>query len=322
MGEKFRTPSNPPKVAPAKLEAVMHTYTATGQHVPIDAGKLLGEHKFSLNQIVASKKYPEEKRRLVVMGDPVVVEADDGEKHQFSIDKFLATWAPYEEENYAMADVNCAPGNHNFQVVVAKANIYMAMDTLSKAIGMPSVRMQSKPARKVFSKSELESGALVLVPETTNITMSVPTQDNQKPDPPSNGVLVEGYLCKASPAASFYLMPPSSAKPASDKPKDAQLQSAFWCVRSSTDETEVNMVRGVRKVTFTMKSEIKKGNVNVELNFPVILNNKSLSEGDELVILKETKDDEADKQAKPKAKGHGKGKSKGELAPKKQRRGS
>ena len=302
----------------------MHTFTATGQHVPIDARKMLTDHGFRPDQEVVAKKHPDDKHELLVMDDPVVVESSDGQKHSFAMTQFMATWFPYEEQNYSMSEEHLSSTHHGFQTIAAKANIYTAMDATSKSIGKPSVRMQAKPFKKVFAEKAFDKSACILVPETTNIFVCMSGQS-----PPPNGVPVAGDFCQAIPSAKFFLTPPTMTVSKPDSPTSATtLHSAFWCVRSGT-EKEVNMVRSTRKVSINVKTDKAKAKV-VELAFPILENCEELSEGDELVVLKESQgedecaDDSAgtgNAKAQAPAKGAGKGKSKDEPASKK-RRGS
>ena len=268
--------AKPPVVPGTNPDDLLTQYTETGQLVPIDAKAVLQSNNFQQGQEVVHKKKPEIKHELHSIDGPVVKVKDvDGEVEEIDLQIFLAKWMPYAEQNYPMSAKYIAPTNNSFQIVVAKANIYVAMDNLSRNIERPDLRLQGKPCKKAYAKQDFKSYCCVLVPETGSILACLP--GNQAPaNTPQVQIASFGL-------ATFFLTPPSMDLEGSRDPQP--LHSAFWCVRGSSDQAEVNMVYSTKKVVVNTKLEGKRG-ANIELEFPVLQNRKALYEGDELVVFK------------------------------------
>ena len=190
--------------------------------------------------------------------------------------------------------MHTAATHHGLQVIVTKAQIYLAMNMLSTSIGAAQVRLQAKPSKRVFAEKHFKLHECVLVAESTNIF--VPAKGA---NPPTSAVEVPEAKCSQDPDAKFYLSPPSMTAEPCASPTGASLHSAFWCVRQGT-AAEVSMEKSFRQISITVKGQASKTS-KVDISVPVLQNTKPLNIGDELVILKIKPDESKDPKAKAKA---------------------
>ena len=323
--ESFRPKATSSSPVPPQIDQAMQTFTAKGEFVPIDAEKVLRDLNYVPGAILASKKHPDDKYTLMSLSDPVILkkgvhvvpnakkpeeakkpeqaknpeQGDEAEEvTSVELKTFMANWSTYEEVNIPTTEPHVAATHHGLQAIVAKANIYLAMNMVSTSIGAAEVRLQSKPSKRVFAEKNFKMHECVLVAESTNIF--VPTKGST---PPAAAVEVPDVRSSQEPDAKFYLSPPSMTPGApADAPSAASLHSAFWCVRHGAD-ADVNMERSFRKVSISIKGETSRAS-KVDVSIPVLVNKKPLKIGDELVVLKI-------EDPKAKAKASSKGSSKG-----------
>jgi hypothetical protein len=179
-------------------------------------------------------------------------------------------------------------------------HIYSAMAILTKVADdyfsfEGRVDVFSKPKRAVKAKADIGAGVLVLVPET----ISVKTTSRAEHDP-----RVDAHEVRFVPphATTIFTLQPQTS--------DTNM-SPFWCVATTEDEEAANMV--VAKVSITSmfavdflppkrpklcqqktrqngkapeKASPEDSAETVSTTFPILMNSKDLTKGEELLLFK------------------------------------
>ena len=277
------------------LDDAMQTFTDSGQLVPIDVAKCLKERGFEVGFEVAEKANKQVKHIIVQIGQTIdLINCGSAETVCVPVKEFLLKWKVFGEENYPFEMANHAPSNELFKTNAMKGKITMALQALSEHYSKPSVRMQMKPAKKVFAERNYKAGSCVLVPETGSIVEITGT--DQKVSSKAIEVITKKSIFRS---AKYYLMPPSMSTDASK----SSLNAPFWIVRATEDPQEANMVWDKIKAECSVKVQQAK-QPSEDFIFAVLKNKSALNIGDELVVLN-TDTDEGE-QSQPKAEAEGK----------------
>lgn len=162
---------------------------------------------------------------------------------------------------------NEAKNSDEYRANSLKAQVAVALETLTRATPLQPVRVQSKPTRSVFSTRTVEVGDLLLVPSSFQIGCG-------------EKVSARGIACSIGEEDMKLAIEPAVV--------NVKFAPAFWLVRSSSDKKEVNMELQPKKVMFVPPSIDKKPSVKeaVEIQIPCMVNTKQLQNDTELVMYK------------------------------------
>ena len=188
-----------------------------------------------------------------------------------SFDDFLANYTKTRSEIENVVDWHDhSPMNTETHMeTLSKCRIQLAMGILATKHSFPDLRIQVKPHKSVFVEVNVGIGKLVLVPETTRITVGKSNVD----DP------VGGWQFRATVADtpdSVFFMQPTFTK---------TFAVPFWCIKTTEVENEANMelcTKSVAKVTSIWGVSSESG-----IDISVLVNKVALKKGNELIVYRE-----------------------------------
>ena len=154
-----------------------------------------------------------------------------------------------------------------YQGVIVKANIQIALDSLSQKSGVPKVRVQVKPSRAVFADAAFTPQKLALVPETQRIVAIV-----GKEDPPT-GALKCNF--DVGDGATYYLCPMFSDK----------FGCPAWAVRVTDQKKDANLEVSYQTMKIVVSSS-GGSKTAMDIELPIITNSVQVRKNDELVLFR------------------------------------
>ena len=193
------------------------------------------------------------------------------EGKEFSYDKFLATYTKTKSEIENVVDWhdNSPMNTETHMETLSKCRIQLAMGILATKHSFPDLRIQMKPHKAVFVEANVGIGKLVLVPETTRITVGKSNVD----DP------VGGWQFRATvadtPFSVFFLQCTFSKT----------FAVPVWLLKTTEVENEANMelcTKSVAKVTSIWGLSNESG-----IDISVLVNKVALKKGNELIVYRE-----------------------------------
>ena len=188
-------------------------------------------------------------------------------------DTFLQDYTATKEnvEKYEGWPDNRPSTNKQYLDAIAKAQVLTCLSMVGRIAPQPKVRMQQKPMRAVFADANYAAGKLVLVPETTRVTVAAP----------GSSVPHGCHVCSIDAEDEDRRMSASTVYLTQMTNKDFAVPA--WALRTTDDEEEATMVVTRRKVKTTFTCEKPRETTTVEI--PVMTNSSAVTAGDELVLF-------------------------------------
>ena len=257
--DKWAVPDASTKPSGASAVGPEHVaeYSATGELVKGQA-TTLQSMGFEIGTMIAEKKVRTKPFKIdKIKGDDVtLLDVASKEKLTMKIEALRNGWIKFEDEVLVI-------NNESLRMHVCKAGVMHTIGSMADMVGSPVVEIHNKPVRKVVAKKSYKVGSLMLIPETTSMTLV--KEGDKKPNSMTKIGTIDGFVAYGS------------------QPPTKSMVSPFWC-GPSVGDCNMELKEVAITVACNKSTEVPGKTVKKSIDIVTLVNCVDVHVGDELCL--------------------------------------